>query len=379
MHQASKFEKDQDKKNNRQALVNRVKKAGRALLENPRDDGALETLKEWRKHHIAPLNRVYKMLKRAADNSGNHAHYGQRLKSLNSILYKLKRFYTTGLKLSDMQDLGGCRVIFSKYENLRKVCEQLIKSSKITLKNKNDYITYPKKDGYRSVHLIYTHDKLKVEIQLRTQLQHAWATTVEIIDFFENQKLKLGEGDANWRHFFYLLADEFALLEGLPVHDNNIENRKDSIKKLADELKVVEKLKNYALVMQNLKSTLNSMRKLAQLEQDSDKKKHFKKIIKKYENAVCFVLIRRLKSKGGALSAVEIHSYLDIKKAQDDYLQLEKEYLFDDNNSVMLIKLASAEPTPIKQAMDMLLKGYPNFFSDSIKFLQGLEKILDAR
>lgn len=51
----------------------------------------------------------------------------------------------------------------------------------------DDYISTPKESGYRSLHLKYKnknkyrpdYDGLQIEIQLRTKLQHIWATAVE--------------------------------------------------------------------------------------------------------------------------------------------------------------------------------------------------------
>ncbi|HGU1538836.1 TPA: GTP pyrophosphokinase, partial [Escherichia coli] len=73
----------------------------------------------------------------------------------------------------------------------------------------------PKPSGYSGIHLAYScfdeengnnpWSKTKIEVQLRTELQHAWATSLEIIDTLENIKLKTSnEGHPEWRRFFYL-------------------------------------------------------------------------------------------------------------------------------------------------------------------------------
>jgi putative GTP pyrophosphokinase len=66
-----------------------------------------------------------------------------------------------------------------------------------------DYIAAPKETGYRSVHLIFKYrsqsskhrawNGLRVEIQLRSRLQHAWATAVETVDTFTRQTLRRAE------------------------------------------------------------------------------------------------------------------------------------------------------------------------------------------
>ncbi len=190
------------------------------------------------------------------DKIGNNAIYGQRLKRVSSILHKLERLPKA--QLSRLQDIGGCRVILSNYEKLRSLYTGLKKSKSISSKHK-DYITYPKKDGYRGIHLIYNYGSknieysgLKIEFQLRTKLQHAWATTVEIIDSFEGEQLKLGKGSEKWQRFFYLVADEFASFEELPLHDNTIENRLSEIKQLCKDLKVIDKLQGYPKVIERV-------------------------------------------------------------------------------------------------------------------------------
>jgi ppGpp synthetase/RelA/SpoT-type nucleotidyltranferase len=92
-------------------------------------------------------------------------------------------------------------------EKLRKT--YLASGLKHKLVGQDDYIANPKFSGYRGIHLVYsyfsdrkeTFNGLKIEIQIRTQLQHAWATAVEIVGFFRRELLKSGEGDHVWKHF----------------------------------------------------------------------------------------------------------------------------------------------------------------------------------
>lgn len=64
-----------------------------------------------------------------------------------------------------------------------------------------DYIAYPKRNGYRSTHVISRHDapeaglsNLFCETQVRTRLQHAWATALETYDVISRSALKFGGG-----------------------------------------------------------------------------------------------------------------------------------------------------------------------------------------
>ena len=89
-----------------------------------------------------------------------------------------------------------------------------------------DYILDPKPDGYRSIHLVMKFrsrlerlahcNGLRVEIQIRSQMQHAWAMAVETASAVTNQALKSGVGQADWKRFFLLVGDIIANTEGGP-------------------------------------------------------------------------------------------------------------------------------------------------------------------
>lgn len=92
------------------------------------------------------------------------------------------------MKLGRMQDIGSLRAIVDSVPNVRKLEEGYRNSHfKHILTSSKNYIDKPKKDGHRSIHLIYKYanksvpiyDGISLELQLRTRLQHAWATAVE--------------------------------------------------------------------------------------------------------------------------------------------------------------------------------------------------------
>lgn len=326
-----------------------VDKAGEVLrLLDSSNEQALDTLAEWRSRHVYPLRLAFSLLKRETDKIGNHALYGQRLKRVSSIVHKLERLPQA--KLSRLQDIGGCRVILSNYDKLRQLYLKLQKSKAI-LDGHKDYITYPKLDGYRSIHLIYCcnskdeqYKDLKIELQLRTKFQHAWATAVEIIDSFEGQNLKLGKGSDKWKDFFYYVADEFAIIEKAPIHNNSLgEDRIAIIKRLVKELNVIDKLKGYTIIS---KATTSK-----------NSPSHVQ--IKNFEYCILALNIET--------ANIQITTYKEITTAQSQYIKLEKEHLNNAKVNVLLVK-----STNIKS----LKKSYPNYFADSQVFLQALNLIL---
>lgn len=115
--------------------------------------------------------------------------------------------------------------------------------------SEKDYISSPKPDGYRSHHLVYRYHSrakkhsvysgLKVEIQVRTKLQHAWATAVEIISTFTGQALKSNIGDECWKRFFKLMSSEIALREKRPLVPDTPVDHEELVKELRE---LVQKL-----------------------------------------------------------------------------------------------------------------------------------------
>jgi putative GTP pyrophosphokinase len=110
-----------------------------------------------------------------------------RQKSFESIFAKLQK---KGLPMAassivnNINDIAGVRVICSFQEDVYKLTEALIQQDDVTLILKKDYINNPKKNGYRSMHLIVEvpiflanmKKMMRVEIQLRTIAMDLWAS-----------------------------------------------------------------------------------------------------------------------------------------------------------------------------------------------------------
>jgi ppGpp synthetase/RelA/SpoT-type nucleotidyltranferase len=215
-------------------------------------DRAYTIINNWRSSHSYPLQIIKMTLLGRAKSVDNQAIVAQRIKRLSSIESKLTR--NRNMKLSQMQDLGGCRAVLG---TTRRVNELVDIYEVAAAKNptdrpqfikKYDYIAHPKPDGYRSVHFVYkyrtkavgpaVYNGLRIEIQLRTRLQHAWATAVETVSTFTGQALKSNVGDEEWKRFFALMGSALALREGTPT----IENTPSSPNQLKLELREYTRL-----------------------------------------------------------------------------------------------------------------------------------------
>ena len=182
-------------------------------------------LDNWRASHAYPAQSFYVTLKLRARRVYERALVAQRIKRLPSISAKLCR--EAEMKLSQMQDIGGCRVVVKTIRQVREL-EEKIEAIKWRHKKiaPKDYIKYPKVNGYRGIHLKYKYTgigekkdytNLKVEIQVRTILQHQWATAVEAVDTFTAQSLKSSLGKKEWARFFALMSSVYALKEDAPM------------------------------------------------------------------------------------------------------------------------------------------------------------------
>ena len=115
---------------------------------------------------------------------------GREAKSRSAIVEKLRR---ESIRLSQIQDIAGCRVVVSG----RKEQDSVVQVISDALDNAGaiDRRLAPS-HGYRAVHVIARHLHLPVEVQIRTAWQHHWAETSEKLSDEIDPGIKYGLGPA---------------------------------------------------------------------------------------------------------------------------------------------------------------------------------------
>jgi ppGpp synthetase/RelA/SpoT-type nucleotidyltranferase len=341
-----------------------VDKAGMILIsENSSTENvieAVEILNNWRSAHSFPLHIFKKRLKLVSEKVDSNALVVQRLKRTPAIINKLIRDQTKHMNLSQMQDIGGCRTILSNVKIVRQLCEEYYEKGKCCdlkheFKNKKDYITNPKSDGYRSIHLIYKYksDKttkyngLLIEVQIRSKLQHYWATAIETVGHFTKQALKSNEGEEDWLRFFKLISTVFAKNENMPIVQGTPEDDVElyiQVKELADKLQVINKIKSWAELI----------KLIGEIEKKEVHKPHFYLLELDIDKKELTVEAFEKKEEEKATTAYSVAE----KKAKDSKL----------NKDIVLVEADTTKE---------LRKAYPNYFLDTKEFLSILENYLN--
>lgn len=305
-------------------------------------------IQNWRASHAMPLLTCRMLLNSRARKVEKGALIAQRMKRFASVMDKLSR--EQKMPLSQMQDLGGCRAILSSvdavYELFRRYGRGPMLFDDIGSLRAVDYIAAPKNDGYRGIHIISRYRPTKahllpwqgqrIEIQLRSKLQHAFSTAVETVTTFTRHPLKFGGGPKNWRRFFALMGSAMAIREGTePVPETPSERVKlvRELRELARELRVRQRLKAWADALTAVPKTNT-------------------------RNFLWLLLVLDIKAE-----RLTVTGFQDKTKADELLAQLER----DKNIDAVLVWVPSAAD---------LKAAYPNYYADTGQFIAALDAAL---
>ena len=272
----------------------------------------------------------------------------RRLKRLFSVEAKLRRI--PKMQISRMQDIGGCRAVVPSVDSvvaLQRLCRSGRQAHELA--RENDYLAEPKPDGYRSVHLVYRYrsgssansalNGLRIEIQIRSLPQHAWATAVETVDVLRETRLKIGgAGNGDWKRFFALMGSVNAIDEGCPtVRDTpgTLAEIRSEVRELANQLHAGNVLVGMALSIEQV------------------------------AKGTGWVLM----TLDAAARRIDTRRYPPrrLEEAQAEYLRLEEEHEGKPAVQVCLVSTDSAET---------LRRAYPAYFLDVEVFVETMRAFL---
>ena len=297
---------------------NQINKAGDTILTSKDPvivTTAIEMVNDWRTNHLVPLNTLgNKVVEVLNENKIKPMFTSQRLKRLTSIQYKLD--LNPSMKLGGMQDIGGFRIVLKDVPAL-------------------------------SIHFVYkyhstdeTYDGLRVELQIRTKLQHNWATAVETAGLYTQTSLKSNQGDNKWLSFFKIVSSLFAIKERLPVM---IEHKGIGMEKLMVMCHTLNQKNKFSDILKALRVTVHS------IEQNFLDKEYY------------IIYIDFLEMK------VNIYAYEQEEEndASLQYSELEKG-IEDNKNAVVFVSVSSIKD---------LRNAYPSYFLDTSEFIEALRRI----
>jgi Region found in RelA / SpoT proteins len=302
----------------------------------------------WRDSHLFPMRSVRVSVMQRMRWAGLSGYTAARPKRMSSIRKKLQRLT---VNLEQINDIAGCRAVLDDMagvNTLIEICENHLPQA---IRQRYPYIHKPKPDGYRSHHLVFNFlddaepDAFKgrrVELQIRTRLQHSWATAVEALGLYRGEDMKAGEGDPAWLRLFYLMSIEFAYAEKCdPLGPaNGPAARLKEIRQLNAKL-------GAAGILEDLRNATHYL--------DTYVHEHARYYMIRYDNQTKEVTVTTFSDAFGATSALA---------AAEQRIEIG-----EDDANVVLVE--------VEKVMN-LIEAYPNYYGDVALFIRNLRHICDG-
>jgi len=324
-------------------------RAGERIRAGHPGPADLLLLDNWRASHLYVINTFQSTLRarRSRFPKGNDVTIAQRLKRRPTIIDKLGR--EPGMSLSRMHDIAGCRLIFADVPTLeefrRGVLSSRARHELVGGADRYDYLRQPKPSGYRGIHDVYKYNVgspagvawngLRVEIQYRTSVHHAWATAVEISDIINASRLKFSDAQIGITRMFQICGEILA-------------RAFDEMTGCCPEISNKDLIQEFHHLEENLR-TIQRLRELSSSEFQSFARK-----------AKLFILINF--TSGPKVGQIEALSFSDNSSALSMYSKLEHERAEEAD----IVLVGASQQDAIKLA-------YTNYFSDASAFISFMD------
>lgn len=196
-----------------------VDRLGDRLRSDELSDADVQLLNDYRLSFAPAYEEVIGVLRNALKLEST----GRPAKSTMSIVDKLRR---ESLRLRQMQDIAGCRVVVGDVVRQNSAVECLTKAfAETAVVDRRKTPSH----GYRAVHVIVRRHGTPVEIQVRTELQHSWAQLSEKLSDIVDPSIKYGGGPESLRSRLLDLSEGVRTMEELETRVLSPESRSKSI------------------------------------------------------------------------------------------------------------------------------------------------------
>lgn len=188
-----------------------IDRLGERLKFGSATESDLRSLDEYRRS----FRDAYETVVSAVRNQLQLEVFGRPAKSTGAIIEKLRR---ESIRLTQIQDIAGCRVILPNSLSQNGVVESMKKlfpGSEI--RDRRKHPSY----GYRAMHITPAISGKLVEIQVRTSLQDVWAQLSEKYSDVVNPSIKYGGGPEEVRSILDTISQFVGQTEELEesIHD----------------------------------------------------------------------------------------------------------------------------------------------------------------
>jgi GTP pyrophosphokinase len=159
---------------------------------------------------------------------------GRPAKSTTSIIEKLRR---ETIRLSQMQDIAGCRLVVEDVPAQDSIVAQLKAAlPDAVLVDRRKQPSY----GYRAVHIIAKVLGRPVEIQIRTELQHLWAQLSEKLSDVVDSAIKYGGGEPEVQMIMSEGSEIIGEMDELEIELASLKQREGEASELQEQKGAIE-------------------------------------------------------------------------------------------------------------------------------------------